>query len=59
MTDVTVSAEAVEAMRPSALRPDALDGQLIVQLVARARASGLQLTGVGGLFQQLTPRGRP
>ncbi|OKJ13627.1 IS256 family transposase [Kitasatospora sp. CB01950] len=56
MTDVTVSAEAVEAARPAALQPDALDDQLIGQLVDRARASGLQLTGAGGLLQQLTKK---
>nr|BFD96514.1 IS256 family transposase [Kitasatospora sp. Xyl93] len=56
MTDVTVSAEAVEAVRPVELQPDALDDQLIGQLVDRARASGLQLTGAGGLLQQLTKK---
>jgi transposase-like protein len=56
MTDVTVSAEAVEAVQPVELQPDALDDQLIGQLVDRARASGLQLTGTGGLLQQLTKK---
>ncbi|MGW4651905.1 IS256 family transposase [Kitasatospora sp. NPDC004289] len=56
MTDVTVSAEAVEAVRPVELQPDALDDHLIGQLVDRARASGLQLTGAGGLLQQLTKK---
>ncbi|MEU5384091.1 IS256 family transposase [Kitasatospora cineracea] len=56
MTDVTVSAEAVEAVRPVELQSDALDDQLIGQLVDRARASGLQLTGAGGLLQQLTKK---
>ncbi|GLW73721.1 IS256 family transposase [Kitasatospora phosalacinea] len=56
MTDVTVSAEAVEAVRPVELQSDALDDQLIGQLVDRARASGLQLTGTGGLLQQLTKK---
>ncbi|MGW1084754.1 IS256 family transposase [Kitasatospora sp. NPDC002522] len=53
---MTVSAEAVEAGRPVELQPDALDDQLIGQLVDRARASGLQLTGAGGLLQQLTKK---
>lgn len=44
MSDVTVSAEAVEEVRPTEL----LDDQLIGQLVDRARASGLQLTGTAG-----------
>src|SRR5262245_48286786 len=56
MTDVTVSAEAVQAVRPVELQSDALDDQLIGQLVDRARASGLQLTGAGGLLQQLTKK---
>jgi transposase-like protein len=33
-----------------------LDDQLINQLVDRARAGGLQLTGEGGVLQQLTKR---
>ncbi|MFJ6774819.1 IS256 family transposase [Kitasatospora sp. NPDC091257] len=53
---MTVSAEAVEAVRPAELQPAALDDQLIGQLVDRARASGLQLTGAGGLLQQLTKK---
>uniref|UniRef100_UPI003850B72F IS256 family transposase n=1 Tax=Kitasatospora fiedleri TaxID=2991545 RepID=UPI003850B72F len=53
---MTVSAEAVEAVRPVELQPDALDDQLIGQLVDRARASWLQLTGAGGLLQQLTKK---
>jgi transposase-like protein len=35
---------------------DGLDDQLIGQLVDRARAGGLQLTGEGGVLQQLTKR---
>ena len=56
MSDVTVSVEAVEEVRPVELPADLLDDQLIGQLVDRARASGLQLTGEGGLLQQLTKR---
>jgi putative transposase len=55
MTDVTVSAEAVEEVAPAGA-PDALDDQLISQLVDRAKADGIQLTGEGGLLQQLTKR---
>lgn len=55
MSDVTVSVEAVEEVRPE-LVADLLDDQLIGQLVDRARAGGLQLTGEGGLLQQLTKR---
>ncbi|MFJ9523781.1 IS256 family transposase [Kitasatospora sp. NPDC101801] len=53
---MTVSVEAVEEVRPVELPADLLDDQLIGQLVDRARASGLQLTGEGGLLQQLTKR---
>src|SRR5215471_10288388 len=35
---------------------DGLDEQLVSQLVDRARAGGLQLTGEGGVLQQLTKR---
>ncbi|GLW03860.1 hypothetical protein Slala05_74900 [Streptomyces lavendulae subsp. lavendulae] len=54
MTDVTVSAEAVAGVQPSGLAPDVLDDQLISQLVDRAKACGIKLTGQGGLLQQLT-----
>ena len=45
MSDVIVSVEAVEASRPVGLSADLLGDQLIGQLVDRARAGGLQLTG--------------
>ncbi|MFC5666334.1 IS256 family transposase [Kitasatospora misakiensis] len=53
---MTVSVEAVEEVRPVELPVDLLDDQLIGKLVDRARASGLRLTGEGGLPQQLTKR---
>jgi putative transposase len=56
MSDVIVSVEAVEEGRPSELPADLLDEQLIGRLVDRARSEGLQLTGEGGLLQQLTKR---
>lgn len=56
MTDVTVSAEAVAEVQPSGLAPDVLDDQLISQLVDRAKADGIKLTGQDGLLQQLTKR---
>jgi transposase-like protein len=56
MSDVIVSVEAVEASRPVELSADLLDDRLIGQLVDRAKAGGLQLTGEGGLLQQLTKR---
>lgn len=56
MSDVTVSVEAVEEVLPVELAADLLDDQLIGKLVDRARSQGLQLTGEGGLLQQLTKR---
>ncbi|WP_306192620.1 MULTISPECIES: hypothetical protein [unclassified Streptomyces] len=44
--------EAVESA--AAVSAKAVDDQLIGQLVSRAEAEGLQLTGEGGLLQQLT-----
>jgi putative transposase len=52
ISDVIASAEATEQGRPDELAAALLDEQLIGQLVDRARASGLQLTGEGGLPQQ-------
>ncbi|MFE9637348.1 IS256 family transposase [Streptomyces sp. NPDC006463] len=53
---MTVSADAVAEVQPSGLAPDVLDDQLISQLVDRAKADGIKLTGQGGLLQQLTKR---
>ena len=46
--------EAVESTE--AVPVKAVDDQLIDELVGRAQAEGLQLTGEGGLLQQLTKR---
>lgn len=46
--------EAVESA--AAMSAKAMDDQLIDELVSRARVEGLQLTGEGGLLQQLTRR---
>ncbi|GAA2558360.1 hypothetical protein GCM10010423_70300 [Streptomyces levis] len=55
MTSENVSeSQAVEPME--AASPKAVDDQLIDELVGRAQAEGLQLTGEGGLLQQLTKR---
>src|SRR4051812_6642774 len=54
MSDVIASVEAHEDVRPVELPADVLDEQLIGQLVEQARSKGLQLTGEGGLLQQLT-----
>ena len=54
MTDtVTESATADDQAEPS-LGSAAVEQRLIEQLVAQARSKGLQLTGEGGLLQQLT-----
>jgi transposase-like protein len=50
-TEMTVEQEPVTESAGSAT-----DEQLIAMLVQRARANGLQLTGEGGLLQQLTKR---
>jgi transposase-like protein len=50
MTDVTSDAEtAVDAV-------EAVDDALLNELMKRARAGGVGLTGEGGLLQQLTKR---
>jgi putative transposase len=55
MTSENVAeAESVEAAEPRLTK--AVDDQLIDELVGRAQAEGLQLTGEGGLLQQLTKR---
>ena len=46
-----------ESVEPSEAAPaKSVDDQLIDELVGRAQAEGLQLTGEGGLLQQLTKR---
>lgn len=47
-------AETVERSEPQSSK--AVDDRLIDELVSRAQAQGLQLTGEGGLLQQLTKR---
>lgn len=55
MTSENVSeAQSVEMPEPQPSK--AVDDQLIDELVGRAQAEGLQLTGEGGLLQQLTKR---
>ena len=51
MTDVTTGEKAVESVDV-----DVLDERLVRQLAAQAQASGLQLTGEGGLLARLTKR---
>ncbi|MGW7328689.1 transposase [Streptomyces sp. NPDC054840] len=55
MTSENVTeAETSEAAQPQSAK--AVDDRLIDELVSRAQAKGLQLTGEGGLLQQLTKR---
>uniref|UniRef100_UPI003D728B5B transposase n=1 Tax=Streptomyces sp. 1222.5 TaxID=1881026 RepID=UPI003D728B5B len=55
MTDTVVEYEPAEQPVLGPLST-ATDEQLIAMLVGRARTDGLQLTGEGGLLQQLTKR---
>ncbi len=52
--DNVTEVESVKAAGPQPTK--GVDDQLIDELVGRAQAEGLQLTGEGGLLQQLTKR---
>jgi putative transposase len=52
MTDMMSGVENAENPKPET----GLDEQLVAQLVNRGKASGLQLTGEGGVLAQLTKR---
>jgi len=54
MSDVPI--EQISGSEPTARAVAASDEQLVAVLVDRARSEGLQLTGEGGLLQQLTKR---
>jgi hypothetical protein len=59
MTDVMiveVDTDAVAKREPARPAVDGVDSDLVDQLVEQARTAGLQLTGDGGLLQQLTKR---
>lgn len=58
MTDTAVELETVEPVESALSGQPApvSDEQLVAMLVERARSEGLQLTGQGGLLQQLTKR---
>jgi transposase-like protein len=56
-TTASVDTAAVAKKKDSAGPPvDGVDAELLDRLVGQARAAGLQLTGDGGLLQQLTKR---
>ena len=56
MTDTVTESVATAEEAGTALEAPAVEQKLIEQLVGQARAKGLQLTGEGGLLQQLTKR---
>jgi len=58
MSDVNLAVDTDAVPRRGPVQPAAggVDGDLVAELVEQARASGLQLTGDGGLLQQLTKR---
>ncbi|PSL51517.1 mutator family transposase [Saccharothrix carnea] len=55
MTEMMSGVEHAEDAKPETVL-DGLGEQLVDQLVSRARAGGLKLTGEGGVLQQLTKR---
>src|SRR3954452_3757259 len=58
MEDALMSSENVteSATGPEAVPAQPVDQRLVDELVGRAQAEGVQLTGEGGLLQQLTKR---
>ena len=55
-SEAAVDTSAVVKKNNPAAGPDSVDAELVGRLVEQARAAGLQLTGEGGLLQQLTKR---
>jgi transposase-like protein len=56
VSETTIEHESVEEPTGGSVPSAASDEQLVAMLVDRARSEGLQLTGEGGLLQQLTKR---
>jgi transposase-like protein len=58
MTDVMITEADTDSVvkRNPGQTIDGVDAELVAQLVEQARTAGLQLTGEGGLLQQLTKR---
>ena len=54
--DAAVDTSAVAKKKNPVVTQEGVDAELVGQLVEQARAAGLQLTGEGGLLQQLTKR---
>jgi putative transposase len=55
-SEAAVDTAAVVKKKDPAVVPEGVDAELVGRLVEQARAAGLQLTGDGGLLQQLTKR---
>ncbi|SDY44087.1 Transposase (or an inactivated derivative) [Micromonospora pattaloongensis] len=58
MTDMTTAVDTAAVAKKDPAQPpvNGVDDELVGRLVEQARAAGLQLTGDGGLLQQLTKR---
>src|SRR5690349_25153683 len=56
MTDTTATVDTAAVPKKNNPADGGVDAELVGQLVEQARAAGLQLTGDGGLLQQLTKR---
>jgi hypothetical protein len=56
VTTDAVDTSAVAKKKTAAVTPEGVDAELVGRLVEQARVAGLQLTGEGGLLQQLTKR---
>lgn len=55
-SEPAVDTFAVAKKKNPAVAPEGVDAELVGRLVEQARVAGLQLTGDGGLLQQLTKR---
>jgi transposase-like protein len=56
MTDTTATVDTAAVPKKNNPADGGVDAELVGRLVEQARAAGLQLTGEGGLLQQLTKR---
>src|SRR5687768_5011642 len=56
MTDPTITVDTSAVPKKNNPAAGGVDAELVARLVEQARAAGLQLTGEGGLLQQLTKR---
>src|SRR4051794_41292754 len=56
MTDPTITVDTAAVPKKNNPAGVGVDAELVGRLVEQARAAGLQLTGEGGLLQQLTKR---